>query len=159
MCPFASRLFLASLLLLCVLPAQAAQRTFVSTAGSDANTASSCASTTPCRGFGAALTVTDAGGEIIALSSGGYGPVTITKSVSLISPEGVYAGISVFSGAGITIATAGVNVILRGLSVNSMGSSTRGVHMTDGAKLLMLPTTVHPKWYLEFQRQRHHSVC
>ncbi len=68
------------------------------------------------------------------LSSGGYGPVTITKSVSIIAPEGIYAGISVFSGSGITIATAGVNVVLRGLTINGLGG-TYGVNMTDGASL------------------------
>ncbi|MBI3147420.1 MAG: hypothetical protein HYZ17_02770 [Betaproteobacteria bacterium] len=116
------------------LPASAAQRTFVSTSGSDANTASNCANATPCRGFTAALTVTDPGGEIIALTSGGYGPVTINKSVSIIAPEGIYAGISVFSGSGITIATASVNVVLRGLTINGLGG-TYGVNMTNGASL------------------------
>ncbi len=116
------------------LPAYAAQRTFVSTSGSDANTATNCTSAAPCRGFTAALTVTDAGGEIIVLTSGGYGPVTIDKSVSLIAPEGVYAGISVFSGSGITIATAGVDVVLRGLTINGLGG-IYGVNMTNGASL------------------------
>ena len=60
--------------------ANAAQRTFVATSGSDANTASNCSNTAPCRGFSAALTVTDSGGEIIVLSSGGYGAVTIDKA-------------------------------------------------------------------------------
>ncbi|MBI3150398.1 MAG: hypothetical protein HYZ17_17980 [Betaproteobacteria bacterium] len=120
----------------------AAQRTFVSTSGSDANTASNCSNTLPCRGFTAALTVTDSGGEIIVLSSGGYGPVTIDKSVSIIAPDGVYAGISVFSGNGITIATAGVNVVLRGLSVNRLGGTGNGVHMTDGASLAVRDCTL-----------------
>ncbi len=69
--PFASRFLLSFLVLLGALPAYAAQRTFVSTSGSDANTASNCTSTAPCRGFTAALTVTDAGGEIVVLTSGG----------------------------------------------------------------------------------------
>ncbi len=128
------QLILSSLLVLCTLPAYGAQRTFVSTAGSDANTASNCANTSPCRGFSAALTVTDAGGEIIVLSSGGYGPVTINKSVSIIAPEGVYAGISVFSGDGVTIATAGIHVVLRGLTINGLGG-THGVNMTSGTTL------------------------
>ncbi len=115
--------------------AYAAQRTFVSTSGSDANTASNCSNTAPCRGFTAALTVTDTGGEIIVLTSGGYGPVTINKSVSIIAPEGIYAGISVFSGNGITIATAGVNVVLRGLTINRLGGSGDGISMTAGTSL------------------------
>lgn len=114
--------------------AQAVQRTFVSTSGSDANTASNCAATAPCRGFGAAQGVTDPGGEILAVGSGGYGAVTLTKSISIIAAPGVYAGISVFSGAGITIATPSVSVTLRGLTINGLGGSA-GVSMTAGTKL------------------------
>lgn len=115
----------------------AAQRTFVATGGSDANTASNCSNSSPCRSFGAALTVTDSGGEIVVMSSGGYGPVTITKSVSILAPDGVYAGISVFSGHGIVIGTAGVSVVLRGLTINSLGSGGIGVYMSSGDALLM----------------------
>ncbi|MBI3150402.1 MAG: right-handed parallel beta-helix repeat-containing protein [Betaproteobacteria bacterium] len=117
--------------------AYAAQRTFVSISGNDANTASNCSNTAPCRGFTAALTVTDTGGEIIVLTSGGYGPVTINKSVSIIAPEGIYAGISVFSGNGVTIATAGVNVVLRGLSINRLDGSGSGISMIAGDSLVV----------------------
>src|SRR5512143_3979157 len=72
--------------------ALAAQRTFVASYGSDANP---CSVTQPCRGFAAAILQADAGGEVVVLDSGGYGPVTIGKSIALIAPEGVYAGISV----------------------------------------------------------------
>ncbi|MBI3147319.1 MAG: right-handed parallel beta-helix repeat-containing protein [Betaproteobacteria bacterium] len=121
--------------------AHAVQRTFVSTSGSDANTASNCSTTAPCRGFAAALTVTDTGGEIIVLSSGGYGSVSIDKSVSIVAPEGIYAGISVLSGAGITIATAGVEVVLKGLSINGLGGDY-GINMTNGSTLLVENCTV-----------------
>jgi len=116
--------------------AHAAQRTFVSTSGSDANTASNCANSSPCRGFAAALTVTDAGGEIIVLGSGGYGPVSIDKSVSVIAPEGVYAGVTVFSGTGINIAGSGIDVTLRGLTINGLGGSY-GVSLSLGSSLLI----------------------
>jgi hypothetical protein len=123
-----------SALLVCAGEARATQRTFVSVLGNDVNTASNCSNASPCRGFGAALTVTDSGGEIVVKDSGGYGAVSIDKSVSIIAPEGVYAGISVFSGDGIGIATAGVNVRLKGLTINGLGG-TRGIHMTNGASL------------------------
>jgi len=72
---------------------------------------------------------------VIVLDSGGYGAVTITQSVALIAPTGVYAGISVFPGAdGVTIATAGVNVVLRGLSINGQGGNN-GINMTAGNSL------------------------
>ena len=118
------------------LQAQAVQRTHVSAAfGSDANTATNCAAAAPCRFFTAAMSVTNPNGEVIVLDSGGYGAVTITQSVALIAPTGVYAGISVFPGAdGVTIATAGVNVVLRGLSINGQGGNN-GINMTAGNRL------------------------
>jgi len=120
----------------------AAQRTFVSTTGSDSNTASNCSNTAPCRGFAAALTVTDSGGEIIVLNSGGYGSVTIGQSVSINAPDGVYAGISVSSGNGITVATAGVQVSLRGLTINRLAGSGHGISMTAGNSLVIDNCTV-----------------
>ncbi len=129
-----SKIFVALLGFGLTASAQAAQRTFVSTTGNDANTATNCGASTPCRGFSAALTVTDVGGEILAVSSGGYGPVTLTKSVSLIAAPGIYAGLSVFSGSGISIATAGVSIVLRGLTINGLGGAS-GVSMTNGSKL------------------------
>lgn len=123
--------------LVAAFSASAAQRTFVSTSGNDANTASHCSNTVPCRGFAAALTVTDSGGEIIVQDSGGYGPVTIDKSVNVIAPEGVYAGISVFSGDGITIATPGIHVVLRGLNINRIGGTGNGINMSAGNSLVV----------------------
>src|SRR5687768_18418355 len=83
------------------------QRTFVSGLGSDANP---CTRTEPCRTFAAAIAQTQAGGEVVALDTAGYGPVTVTQAISLISPPGVYAGISttVLNTNAITIA-AGAN--------------------------------------------------
>src|SRR5215467_12306286 len=76
------------------------QRTFVSGGGADSNP---CSRTAPCRTFTQALMGTNAGGEVVVLDSAGYGPFTITQAVSIIAPPGVYAGVSVFSGNGITI--------------------------------------------------------
>ncbi|MEO8676523.1 MAG: hypothetical protein ABI569_13160 [Casimicrobiaceae bacterium] len=97
------------------------QRTFVATGGNDANP---CALTAPCRSFGAAIAVVAAGGEVIVLDSGGYGGVSINQSVSIISPSGVYAGVTVFSGAGITVnGSASDVVVLRGLTLVGLGGS------------------------------------
>src|SRR5205823_723705 len=115
------------------LPAAAVPRVFVSGLGNDANPGSL---TSPKRSFTSALTVTDAGGEIIVLDSAGYGPVTINKSVSIICPTGVYAGVTVTSAgsaSGITI-SAGANdvVILRGLTINNAGGFYGIVGSTAG---------------------------
>jgi hypothetical protein len=110
------------------------QRVFVASFGNDANTATNCNFANPCRGFTAAMTVVDPGGEVVALDAAGYGAVVITKSVTLTANPGFYAGISASSGNAVTIATAAVNVTLRGLNINSVGA-TNGVVMTNGAKL------------------------
>jgi hypothetical protein len=110
----------------------AAQRTFVSSVGSDAN---ACAIAAPCRSFATALTHTDPNGEIIVLDSAGYGSVVIDRSVSITAPAGVYAGVSVFSGDdGIKIAGGGIDVALRGLTINGQGGN-RGIFYTLGASL------------------------
>ena len=116
--------------------AQAVQRVFVVSTGSDANTVNNCTFANPCRGFAAAMTMVDPGGEVIALDAAGYGAVTITKSVSIIANPGFYAGITAGSGNAITIATAGVNVLLRGLNINGTGGAI-GVNMTNGASLTL----------------------
>jgi hypothetical protein len=118
--------------------ASGAGRTFVSTSGADANAATKCAPTTACRTFSAALGVTGGGGEIVVLNSGGYGPpFSIAQSVSITAPDGVYAGVTVGSGVGITIATAGVSVALKGISINGTGG-TYGISMTSGASLTVV---------------------
>ena len=77
-----------------------AQRTFVASNGLDTNP---CTIPAPCRSFTTALTQTTTGGEIIVKDSAGYGPVVLTKAVSIISPPGIYAAITVSAGAGIVV--------------------------------------------------------
>jgi len=110
-------------------PVDAAQRTFVSTGGSDAN---ACSLAAPCRGFAKAITVTDSGGELVVLDSGGYGSVTVKQDVTILSPAGVYAGLSVFGGSdGITIASPATKVVLRGLTINGQGGNN-GIRVQAG---------------------------
>jgi parallel beta helix pectate lyase-like protein len=117
-----------------------AQRTFVSAAvGDDAN---SCTRAFPCRNFSAALLQTDPDGEVIVLDSGGYGVVTVTQPVSLISPKGVYAGITAFAGTAITInAGDSAHVVLRNLSLNSQGANY-GIRVPSAAALYIEHCTV-----------------
>lgn len=112
-------------------------RTYVASAGSDANTAFTCDATHPCRTFAVALTQTTAGGEIVALDAGGYGRVVIDRSVSIIGNPGVFAGIGVGAGGngtGVEIATAGVEVVLRNLVITGQGGAY-GILMTAGSSL------------------------
>ena len=81
-----------------------------------------------------AIANTKMGGEVIALDSAGYGPVTITQAVTITAPGGVYAGVSVATGDGITINAPGAEVTLRGLAITGIGGLS-GVHFTSGALL------------------------
>jgi hypothetical protein len=119
-----------------VADAYGAQRTFVSTSGFDTN---ACSLASPCRGFTKALTVTDPNGEIIALDSGGYGAVVINQPVSIVAPQGVYAGVSVAAGGptagqGIVINAGTGDVTLRGLTINNQGG-TNGIAFNSGGSL------------------------
>jgi hypothetical protein len=108
------------------------QRTFVSGTGSDANP---CTRTAPCRNFQRAIDETLTGGEVIVLDSAGYGPVTITRGIQLISPAGVYAGITAFSGAAINVnVPAGEKVVLRGLTLNGLGANY-GIYVSSVGRL------------------------
>jgi hypothetical protein len=110
-------------IILCVSGAAAqAQRTFVSGLGSDGNP---CSRTAPCRTFAQAITQTIPRGEVVVLDSAGYAPFTITQSVSVVAPPGVYAGISVFTTDGIDI-TGGPDVVLRGLTITNQGGGLSG---------------------------------
>src|ERR1035438_2532473 len=116
----------SAIALMVSFPAQAtATRTFVSTTGSDANVSSNCSPAAPCRTFGVAISVTSSGGEVVVLSSGGYGAFSITQPV-IITAIGVDASISLFaSGAGITVDTSGT-VTLVGLNLHGGAPLGRG---------------------------------
>lgn len=138
---------LAAVLLACAqMPAHAqATRTFVSGVGSDANP---CSRTAPCRTFAAAITQTAAGGEINVLDTGGYGSVTITKSISIVNDVGGTAGILAGNGNGITIAAGATDTIfLRGLVIEGGGPSSptpgvNGIQFNSGGALHVSNTVI-----------------
>ena len=102
---------------------QAAARTYVSVTGSDANP---CTYVSPCRLFQKGHDAVADGGEVVALTSGAYGTLTITKNVT-ISGVGVSAVASPNSTEhAITIATAGITVVLRSIIVRAFGAGTGG---------------------------------
>ena len=101
-------------------------RSAVSLTGVDT---ASCTVPDPCRTFDAAIFRTNPGGEIVVLSSAGYGPFTVNKSVSIISPGGIHAALAPTTGAAITVDGSAIDVFLRNLWINSLGA-------TDGIKVL-----------------------
>ena len=119
-------------------PAEAQlSRTFVSaTVGNDAN---NCDRPTPCRTFQAAHDKTNPDGEITVLDTGGYGAVTITKSISIVSEVGE-ASVLVSGGATGIIVNAGAAsyVNLRGLTIQGIGfGGGTGLVFNSGFTLTM----------------------
>jgi hypothetical protein len=113
-------------------PAWAAPATWVSGTGTNAG---NCPITAPCKTFQFAHGRTNAGGTINVLSAGSFGPLTITKSISIVA-EGVEAAIlSGVSAAGIIVNGSGIVVSLRGLTIDLRGTFNHGIDFRSGAAL------------------------
>lgn len=128
------------LLLAVAVGAQAqATRTWVSGVGDDANP---CSRTAPCKTFAGAISKTAAGGEIDALDPGGFGAVTITKSITL-EGAGTLASVlsSAVNGIIVTDASTGtpnsIKVVIRNLSINGAGTTlgVNGIRFLSGKEL------------------------
>src|SRR5271170_779269 len=76
-----------------------ATRTWVSGVGDDANP---CSRTAPCKTFAGAIAKTAAAGEINCLDPGGFGAVTIVKSMTIACQAGT-AGVLVAGTNGIVV--------------------------------------------------------
>lgn len=126
---------LAGLLFGAALPAAPAHaqtlRTWVSGVGDDLNP---CARTAPCKTFAGAISKTAAGGEIDCLDAGGFGAVTIVKSIT-IDCEGAFGAISAAGTNGVIVNGAGVVVKLRNFSISGNGSGLNGIRFLQGAAL------------------------
>jgi hypothetical protein len=115
-----------------VTPAQAGFETWVSATGSDAGT---CPVTAPCKTFAFAHNQTTANGAINVLSSGNFGPLTITKSISIVA-QGVEAVINTGAGGAGIIVQAGSGIVsLRGLTIDLRGTANIGISFVSGAAL------------------------
>lgn len=144
-----SVVLVATLAVLCSFPASAQlNRTFVSTAGSDLN---SCALASPCRTFQQAHDQTNPGGEITVLSTGGFGSVTITKTISIINDGIGEAGITTSSFVdGIKLSVAPTDAVtLRGLTLvggwngsSPQGVGRYGINLGNGGGTLNIQNTV-----------------
>ena len=111
-----------------------ATRTWVSGVGDDVNP---CSRTAPCKTFAGAISKTAAGGEIDCLDPGGFGGVTITKSIT-IDCAGV-VGSALFAGAtsGISVNGTDIVVVLRNLQINGAGTGLVGVRFVNGKRLIL----------------------
>ncbi|MGJ4927667.1 hypothetical protein ACQR1I_20660 [Bradyrhizobium sp. HKCCYLS2038] len=111
-----------------------ATRTWVSGVGDDANP---CSRTAPCKTFAGAISKTAAGGEINTMDPGGFGAVTITKSIRIVAESGV-AGVLVSGTNGIVVSAAAADTVyLEGLVIDGVGTGLNGVLFNSGGSLVV----------------------
>jgi hypothetical protein len=131
-----SALALPLLLVLQLVPAHAqASRTWISGVGDDVNP---CSRTAPCKTFAGAISKTAVNGEIDCLDAGGFGSLTITKSITLDCHQTL--------GSILNAGTNGINIAydnfgsgdvrktvrLRGLSIEGADTGVVGIRITGG---------------------------
>jgi len=129
---FSLHLLIVALLVLALSSIASAQatRTWVSGVGDDANP---CSRTAPCKTFAGAISKTAVNGVIDCLDPGGFGAVTITKSI-LIDCDSGPGGVLVTGTNGIVInAPAGSVVTLRSINFDGVGSGASGVLINSSA--------------------------
>jgi hypothetical protein len=112
-----------------------ATRTWVSGVGDDANP---CSRTAPCKTLAGAISKTATGGEINVLDPGGFGAVTITKSIT-IDGGGVIGSILSSGTNGIIVNAPNSLVTIRNFSINGAGTTLgiNGIRVLAIKKLLV----------------------
>ena len=122
-------------------PASAqATRTWVSGVGDDANP---CSFTAPCKTWAGAIGKTAVGGEIDALTDGGFGAVTITKAITINGGGHIASALTTAANAININAPANAQVVLQGIDLvgtnTAEGACTAnfGVNITNGASVLL----------------------
>lgn len=131
---------MAAMFLVSAMASAQATRTWVSGVGDDANP---CSRTAPCKTFAGAISKTAPAGEINVLDPGGFGGVTITKSLT-ISAEGVEAGVLVSGTNAIIVNAAPTDfVVLRGLDIEGLGTGLNGIRFLAGGSLQVENCTIN----------------
>ena len=114
-------------------------RSAVSVTGLDTNF---CTVASPCRTFSRAISQTNPAGEVIALTSGGYGFFNVDRAISVIAPPGIYAATitPMLIATPITVnAPAGANVVIRGITLLNpySGSTAIAIQANSGGSLVI----------------------
>src|SRR5687768_13245110 len=114
-------------------PASAqATRTWVSGVGDDANP---CSRTAPCKTFAGTISKTATGGEINCLDPGGFGGLTIVKSIMIrcdYTEGGVLSAGAGVNGFVINLPANTDTVFLSGLDFNGAGNAQNGIRIVSG---------------------------
>jgi len=122
-----------------------ATRTWVSGVGDDVNP---CSRTAPCKTYAGAISKTAKDGEISTLDPGGFGAVTITKSITINGTHGQgYGSILAALTTGVIINITDVNDIrktvrLRTLDINGASTGVDGVRINSALKVYVEDTVI-----------------
>lgn len=108
-----------------------ATRTWISGVGDDVNP---CSRTAPCKTFAGAISKTATGGEINVLDPGGFGGLTITKSIIIDGGFNI-AGVLVSGTNGLTVSAPGATVTIRNLDIDGLGTGLSGISLISAATL------------------------
>jgi hypothetical protein len=121
-------------------PASAqATRTWVSGVGDDVNP---CSRTAPCKTFAGAISKTAAGGEINCLDPGGFGAVTITKSMTIACPYTEGGALAGGNGIVLNMPAATDVAFIRGLDIFGVNPPTNGVRFINNGSLHIEDCTI-----------------
>lgn len=124
-----------------------ATRTWVSGVGDDVNP---CSRTAPCKTYAGAISKTAKDGEISTLDPGGFGTLTITKSITVNgggAGQGYGSVLSALAPQGFLVNITDVNDIrktvrLNWLDINGASTGTDGVRMIAGLLLFIENTNI-----------------
>src|SRR5216684_5403413 len=111
-----------------------ATRTWVSGVGDDVNP---CSRTAPCKTFAGAISKTASPGIINCLDPGGFGAVTITKSITIDCTATLGSTLSSGTQGIIVNAQPTDKIVLRGIDINGAGVTlgTNGVNVIQAASV------------------------
>ena len=120
-----------------------ATRTWISGVGDDVNP---CRRTAPCKTFAGAISKTAAGGEINCIDPGGYGTLTITKSITIVCHY-VEGGVTspgvngfIVNGANAIVQIVGVD--LEGLGQTTTTPGVNGIYVLNAATVTVRDTKI-----------------
>ena len=121
-------------------PASAqATRTWVSGVGDDINP---CSRTAPCKTFAGAISKTAAGGEINCLDPGGFGAVSIIKSMTISCPYTEGGALAGGNGITVNLPLTTDTVVIRGLDIFGVNPPTHGIRFINRGTLHVEDTVI-----------------
>lgn len=121
-----------------VLADAQATRTWVSGVGDDANP---CSRTAPCKTFAGTISKTAVNGEINCIDPGGFGAVTITKSITIDCTEVSSSILSSLVNGVIINITSPTDLLktvrIRGISINGAGTGINGIRVLSASSVFI----------------------